>query len=368
VLLVVSSDRLAGTERHVAELAAGLRQAGVDAEVACPPGPAGLAALLRRLDVPVHPLSFSRRLLPRTTVSLARVARDFDVLHSHLTVATVAATGAGLMARRPVVETRHFVALAYESRGTAARLAGEALRRLLQRQVAVTVVPSSAVRKVTRGPTVVVAHGREVPQDAIARPSGAARFLTVGRLDRDRNVALLIHAFAAARAALPPTTSLTIVGDGSCRHQTEGLVERLALSEHVTFTGWLDDPLTRLAGADVYLAAPFRPVPESFGLAILEAMGAGLPVIAEPGGGAEDLVVPDVTGLVLAPRPGLWAEGMVRLGTDADLAAAMGAAGRRRAAREFGFARMIEETIEVYRRVVGARPVGQSRGGARMPG
>jgi glycosyltransferase involved in cell wall biosynthesis len=368
VLLVVSSDRLAGTERHVAELARGLRQAGVDAHVACSPGPAGLAAVLGRLDVPVHPLGFSRRLLPRTTLNLARVARDFDVLHSHLTVATVAAAGAGLVARRPVVETRHFVALAYESRRGAARLTGDALRRLLQRKVAITVVPSSAVSKVTRGPTVVVAHGRDVPTEPIATPSGAGRFVTVGRLERDRNVALLIQAFAAARAALPPTASLTVVGDGSCRRQAEDLVDQLALSDQVTFTGWLDDPLSRLAGADVYLAAPFRPVPEAFGLAVLEAMGAGLPVIAEPGGGAEDLVVPDVTGLLVAPEPGLWAQGMVRLGTDGDLAAAMGAAGRRRAEHEFGFARMIQATIEVYRRVVGARPISERRSGARTPG
>ena len=54
VLLVVSSSGLAGTERPVVDLAAGLRAAGVEAEVACAPGGGGLDAVLERRSVPVH--------------------------------------------------------------------------------------------------------------------------------------------------------------------------------------------------------------------------------------------------------------------------------------------------------------------------
>ncbi|MGH9154192.1 MAG: glycosyltransferase family 4 protein, partial [Acidimicrobiales bacterium] len=114
VLLAVSSSRLAGTERHVVDLAAGLRAAGVEVEVACEPGGDGLDAALESLGVPVHRLAFTGPGAVPGAAHLAGLSRRFDLVHSHLTHATAAAVAARALVGRPVVETRHFVALAHQ--------------------------------------------------------------------------------------------------------------------------------------------------------------------------------------------------------------------------------------------------------------
>src|SRR5260370_24538827 len=144
VLLVVSSSTRAGTERHVVELGAGLRAAGVEAEVVCEGGGDGLDATLERRDVPVHRLELTGKGVARSVVALARLALRFDVVHTHLTHATAAAVAAKAITGRPLVETRHFLTLAYERRGTAGRPVGHTPRRFLDRHLDPALAPSPA--------------------------------------------------------------------------------------------------------------------------------------------------------------------------------------------------------------------------------
>lgn len=344
VLLVVSSSSLAGTERHVLDLAGGLRSAGVDAQVACEPGGDGLDQALRARGVPVHQLKLTGPGLVGSVPPLARLSLGFDLVHAHLTYATAAAVAARAIAGRPVVETRHFIALAHEHRGPVRRQAGRWRRLAIDRGVELTIAPSEAVARQVPGDVVLVPHGIPMAPPT-SRHEWRSRYIVVGRLERDRNVGLALEAFA--RADLPAGATLTIVGDGSARGDLEARAVELGLADRVTFTGRVPDVGTYLSAADVFLA----PAVEAYGLAALEGMAAGIPVVAVDQGGVPELVDHGSTGLVAAAEPAAFAEAMTELEADPSRATEMGAAGRRRAEWELTVDRMVDQTVAAYRGV-----------------
>lgn len=357
VLLVVSSSQLAGTERHVVELATGLRGCGVEAEVACAPGGGGLSATLAARGVPLHPLPLEGPgvglggCIPR----LAALAREFDLLHAHLSQATAVAVAARALVGRPVVETRHFLALAHEARRLPRRLLGRARRSVVDRGVALTIAPSRAAASTVRGEVVVVRHGVPMPPGR-AGGSDAARFVTVARLGDDRDHVLVLKAFAAALPRLPGSATLTVVGDGRRKEPLRALCERLGIGGRTRFAGWLDDPLHELLAADVYVATPYRvdlagrggSATEAYGLAALEAMAAGLPVVGSVRGALSEFVDDGRTGCLVEPEEAEFARAMIEVATDSGRRRAMAAAGRRRAREEFSTGRMAERTADAY--------------------
>jgi glycosyltransferase involved in cell wall biosynthesis len=364
VLIVVSSSWLAGTERHVIGLASALRVGGVDAEVACAPRGGGLDVALACRDVPVHQIDLEGpgiglgRCIPR----LAALARQFDLLHSHLSQATAAALAVRTLIGRPVVETRHFLALAHEARAWPRRQLGHARRKMLDRMVELTIAPSKAVAATVGGRVVVIPHGVATPAEA-ASGSDAARFVTVARLGHDRDHPLVLRAFAEALPQLPASATLTVVGDGHGRSALQALCEQLGIGRQVRFVGWLDDPLPELLSADVYLATPYRvdlagrqgSAVEAFGLAALEAMAAGLPVVGSVRGALSEFVDNDRTGRLVEPRPAAFVQAMVDVATDPNRRKAMAAAGRARADTEFSLDKMAQRTADAYRQVAPAR-------------
>ncbi|MBW3615589.1 MAG: glycosyltransferase family 4 protein [Actinobacteria bacterium] len=344
VLLVVSSSKMAGTERHVVELAAGLHAAGIGVEAACEPGGGGLDQALGDRGVPVHRLALTGPGLARSVAELARISLTFDLVHTHLTHATAAAVAARSIVGRPVVETRHFVTLAHQQRTALRRHVGRWRRAIIDRRLHLTLAPSDAVARQVAGKAVVVPHG--IPMTSPReRPPWSSRYLTVGRLEHDRNTGLVLDAFAMAD--VPTTATLTIVGEGSARAALEGRAARLGIADRVTFTGQVPDVTPHLAAADVFLA----PAVEAFGLAALEAMAAGLPVLAVDAGGVAELVRDGETGMLVPGDPARWATAISRFEHDQPLAARMGAAGRRLAEQGFTVERMVQQTVDAYRGV-----------------
>lgn len=356
MLLAVSSSRLAGTERHVVDLAAGLRAAGVEAEVACEAGGEGLDTALEAQGVPVHRLAFTGPRAASGTARLAALSRRFDLVHSHLTHATAAAVSARMLVGRPVVDTRHFVTLAHQQRRGLRRAVGHARRSVLDRGLALTLAPSRAVAATVGGPVEVVPHGIDLGQPPRRSPGGTEvrRIVTVGRLERDRSTALVLRAFALARDALGDDPLLTVVGDGAERNRLERLAAELGIGERVVFTGRVPDVAPYLDDADVFLA----PAMEAFGLAALEAMARGLPVLGVAAGGVAEVVVHEETGLLAAPEPETFAAALSRLAADPALAARFGRAGRLWAEQRFTRQRMAEGTAAAYRSVVGGEVIG----------
>ena len=159
--------------------------------------------------------------------------------------------------------------------------------------------------------------------------SGDVRLLYAGRLTRETGLSMLVDVFREL-VDRGRDVSLVVVGSGPYRHEME---ERL-VGYPATFLGYVpEDEVPRVyASADVLLFPGAR---DTYGNGILEAQACGLPVVVSDRGGAQELLQPGLTGLVLpAGRPDVWISTVEDLVADAARRADMGAA-----AREFVIAR-----------------------------
>ena len=165
----------------------------------------------------------------------------------------------------------------------------------------------------------------------------------------------LLAGFEAGRRDLPGMR-LLVAGDGPLRRQLEERARPLGAA--VEFLGFLQqERLQQFMHACDLLAFPTLPgFGEGFGLAALEASAAGRPVVATDVASIPEVVADGQTGLLVAPGDvAALAAALVRLARDPAGRAAMGAAGRDRARDRFTLGRMADETLAVYREVMGSR-------------
>jgi glycosyltransferase involved in cell wall biosynthesis len=170
-------------------------------------------------------------------------------------------------------------------------------------------------------------HGIDLPAEP-GTESEPPHVLYAGRLSREKGVLELVR----AAQGLP----LVVLGDGPLRKrvpQARGFVPR----------GELETEYARAA----VVACPSRR--EGFGVACLEAMAYGKPVVASAVGGLRDLVVEGETGLLVPPRdPDALRAALERLLGDRDLRLHLGAAARERARERFSWERVVDATLQAY--------------------
>lgn len=143
-------------------------------------------------------------------------------------------------------------------------------------------------------------------------PTDCFRLGFVGRLEEVKNPIGLIKAVSLL-SAKGLNIALTIVGDGSQRAFLEEEVRRLGLTDTVIFTGFAPRPFDKLTNIDLYVQPS---ISEGFGLAIVEAMSMGIPVLATSVGGAPEIIRDGVNGWLLAgTTPNEIADRIARLYT-----------------------------------------------------
>ena len=126
---------------------------------------------------------------------------------------------------------------------------------------------------------------KEAAREVLNLPKSAWILGNVGRLHYDKDQETLIKAFAKALPQLPPNSLLVIVGKGPLEQPLEQLAERLNVKDNVVFTGSVPEAKRYFKAFDVFVLASDR---EPFGMVLLEAMAAELPIIcSDCGGGAE---------------------------------------------------------------------------------
>jgi glycosyltransferase involved in cell wall biosynthesis len=184
------------------------------------------------------------------------------------------------------------------------------------------------------------------PADA-GVPEGVPLLLAIGRLTAQKDHATLLRAFAEAHRRHPEAV-LAILGIGPLEAETRALVAELDLDGAVLLPGRLEIR-DWLARADAFVHASRW---EGFGLVLLEAMLAGLPVAATRVSAVPEVVADGETGLLVEPgdAPGL-AAALDRLLGDEALRRQLGAAGLERAHRRFSVARMADRTLALYESV-----------------
>ena len=176
-------------------------------------------------------------------------------------------------------------------------------------------------------------------------PSKLRRIVMVANLRPGKGHATLI---AAAPSILErfPDAHFELVGDGTERQQLEQLVRARGLTSAFTFTGHAENVPERLAAADLFTLPSES---EAFPNAVLEAMAAGLPIVASAVGGICEVVHPGQTGILVQPNdPQGLSDGICRLMTNSREAHALAAGGRSLVESQFSFDRMVSSIEQLY--------------------
>jgi len=332
-------DDPGGVQTHVRELGERLLARGHVVTALAPVRSRAQQEWVRAVGRPVD-LTYNRSNVPLdprpwSALRIGRLLRAFapDVIHLHEPVAPSTTLWALLSATAPLVATFH-------SGAEPARLydvAGPVLRRL-SRRIAVRIAVSEAAAAVARrrlgGRFEVVPNGVDVARFAEATPADLGpgrKVLFVGRLDERKGFRVAAEAFSRL-AAERPEVRLVVAGDGPERSTAERLPP--SVRERIAFLGTVpnEDLPPIHAASDVFVAPNVGG--ESFGIVLVEAMAAGLPVVATDIPGFREVVRHGVDGLLVPPRdPAGTAGGIARVLDEPDLAARLADAGRERARR-----------------------------------
>jgi glycosyltransferase involved in cell wall biosynthesis len=194
--------------------------------------------------------------------------------------------------------------------------------------------------------TVVIHNAVETgpPPERTARETGPVEIVGVGRLAEQKDFATLISALALLPAR---SARLRVLGEGPLRESLEAQIAAEGLGEAIELVGEVTDVRSQLARADIFaLTSRWEGLP----LSVLEAMAAGLPVVASAIDGVPEAVVDGETGYLTPPQePQAVADALSRLIGDADLRLRLGQAGRSRAEAGFSLPGWRAAHLELYR-------------------
>jgi glycosyltransferase involved in cell wall biosynthesis len=175
----------------------------------------------------------------------------------------------------------------------------------------------------------------------------------LARLQPEKGVATFLKAGAHV-AKVVPQACFIVVGDGPLRTELEVLVRRLCIEQNVRFLGFRSDPRALIELLDVLVVPSLT---EGAPLVVLEAMAAGVPIVASAVGGIPDQIRHEGEGLLVPPGdPEALGDAVLKLLRDPGLARRMGASGCRKSASVFSHATMVARTEEVYRAALGPSP------------
>lgn len=327
VLVVVNELEAGGAERLIVDQVTHTH--AIEFHVCQLGGGVQLAPLLGLPAERVQHLREAGRLDLRVTWRLRRVATRTrpDLVHAHL---PRAGFHAGLVARSlglPFLYTEHNVWAGYPVLGRPLALSAA---WLADRVVAVSEEVRDSTLRHTRIPVARITTIRNgvalsrLPRRADHRALTAVRLCSVGNLYPRKGHTYLIRALGLLRDRGVPAT-LDVIGEGPERTALARLMHELALEEVVALRGGVPDAATLLADYDAFVLPS---VAEGLPVALLEAMGVGLPVVATRVGGISEVVTNGLNGmLVAASDVEALAAALQRIASDPELRARLGAAG-----------------------------------------
>lgn len=347
VAFVIDNMGLGGTELNAVRTAERLDRARFDLRVVCIGADGPLSDRYRAMGVPVVRIEL-RSMYGPTMLSAGlrfmRYLRDeqIQIVHAHDMYSNVFATVWARVAGTPVVIASrrwwHSLPNRKLRLGNAAafRMAGAVLAnspQVARSVLETTHLPPARVWTITNFADdeaflPVTAEARLGQRRAWNVPDGALVIGSVARLVPVKDHATLVDAFARVRAERRDV-HLVLIGDGECRRGLEAQVERLGLTGAVTFTGELRGGGNHHRVFDI---SALTSLSEGFPNSLVEAMAAGVPVVATAVGGNLDAVAEGVTGFLVPPRSAdELALALGRLAQDPALRSTFGSAARERA-------------------------------------
>ena len=374
IVHAIARLNLGGAALSVLELAAGQQERGHEVLVVAgtiPPGEASMESVAAELDVPYLRMPALRRELSprddlRATAGLRRLlrARRPDVLHTHTSKAGATGRIAALASwpARPgaVVHTFHGHVLSgyFDGRRERAfRLIERALAYGTDRIIAVSEqVRDDLLRfRVARPDKIEVVHyGFGLDRRVAGAPgSRAAKRGLLGAGDHDFVIGWAGRLSEIKRpldlvrvAANVPQSLLVLAGDGELRPQVERLAAELGLEERIHLLGYIEDLGAWYGAFDAFLLTSAN---EGAPVVAIEALAAGLPVVATDAGGTRTVVDHTESGYLAAIGDvDELARRLRELRDDPELRRRLGATGSVRVRERFSTGRMVDETEAVY--------------------
>jgi len=356
-LIVDLETEWRGGQNQALLLLKGLYERGHAAELLAAEGSA-LGARAHAARICVHSVSRGMARLPAAK-KIHELMRDgrIDVVHTNESHALTAAWLAGAHKRAPLLFSRR---VGYPlGKSLLARARFQAVARIVANSnwVAEQAVASGANEK----ELVVVYEGVEIPAAISETERKAARAVwkiaedeqlvgCVGVLSLDKGHEFVIRAMADVRKKFG-RCKLLLAGDGPSSQELQTLAEQLGVRDAVIFAGFVKKI------SDVYRALDgfiFPSLFEGLGTSLLAAMANGVPSVTFFGCALGEIVENGTTGIqVEARNSSQIAEAIVRILSDPDFAAKLGEAGRQSIAARFSADKMVEETLKVYREVLG---------------
>ena len=353
VLQVISSSATSGAERHLVILSKTLQERGHQVVAACPPSnwlPAELQrAGVRTLSLPMHGVG--------SVVTLTRLARlirqqEIDIIHTHLTRASYYGLLLSLLTRKPVVSTVHVFtsdpAYRWLSRmGHSLIAVSEAVRRWLIEHG----VSAAEIQTVHNATDFIFLNGSlrnsslEVREE-FALPPNSNLIGVFAKVSPIKGQDLLIEGLPQVLDTHPNTYVLFVgSADTPFAQRAKQRSRELKVDSHVLFTGMRTDVARLMQAVDI-VALPSRS--ETFGMAILEAMALGKPVVATRVGGLPELVRDGETGLLVDSAAASLAHALSQLLTSAELRNHLGKSASAFARRYYTPERMARDIEAVY--------------------
>src|SRR6266404_1396225 len=359
VVHVIDSLDVGGTETQMVEVVRRLDPRLYQVTVVCLRAGGPLTATLEEKGIPIIEFAKHRSMLSlRSSYQLLRLAwflrrERVRVVHSHDLWANLMAVPAAWIAQTPVVISsqrnlahlpwytplrRKVMSLIYRL-STHVIANSEAVRELLVEKFG---VPSRQVHVFRNAVDFDrFNHQSNRPNDIDKMSNRETKFiLNVANMNTEmKGHGLLIQA-ARTVCSVSPRVRFLFVGDGPLRSRLESQVQELQLQDHVFFLGRRKDVPQILSRSDLFV---FPSLAEGLPNAILEAGASGLPIIATPVGGIPEIIIHNVTGLLVPPGDSqALAESILWVLKNPELASDLSRACQRRVLTEFSFDKLLE--------------------------
>ena len=212
---------------------------------------------------------------------------------------------------------------------------------------AVVAVSQSVASRLVDGKATVIYAGVPTPTAKLSQDRSDSSIVlgAAGRLVEVKGIEYLLRAVSLLHREFP-ALRLEIAGSGPLRETLEAEVERAGLQQHVKFLGWIDDIGNVLPRWSVFVLPSLD---EGFPIAALDAMAAGIPVVATSVGGVPELIYDGISGCLVPPRDVDALASRIRsLLCDPALRMRIGAAGHTRVRDHFNPRQMIESMARLY--------------------
>jgi len=358
VLEIIGDSTLAGAPRHLLSLLENLDSKKFSLFVICPPGPlAGeVKTLKKNIGLEIVPMDskLDFKAIPEIRTNIKHIKPD--LIHVHGTRAGSLGRLAAIGNKAPVIYTEHLWTKNYKLPSRIAHKIQMIGLWFLDMFTTINIAVSQSVKdflidnQISRDSKVVVIYNAVTPQKKKNQILAKKEITigSVGTLNIQKGMQYLIEAFPKILREFPEA-HLEIVGEGPYRKNLEKLIRKMKLKKSIELTGFIKDIIEKMEEFDIYVQPSLS---ESFGLAIIEAMNLGIPVVATNTGGIPEVVTAGKSGILVEPaKSEALSNAILQLLRDHKKAKEMGKIGAEDVKIKFDLKEMINETEKLYEKV-----------------